>query len=89
DAGLTSGQSASVGFGYTIRDSEGDSADAHLTITINGDSKVPTIDITEPAAGDANIMVDEGALDGGSKQHMEHGVSSTGSFTVNLNGEDG
>ncbi|MBM6895747.1 hypothetical protein, partial [Desulfovibrio piger] len=36
-----------------------------------------------------NIMVDEGALDGGSKQHMEHGVSSTGSFTVNLNGEDG
>ncbi|MBM6895745.1 Ig-like domain-containing protein, partial [Desulfovibrio piger] len=36
DAGLTSGQSASVGFGYTIRDSEGDSADAHLTITING-----------------------------------------------------
>ena len=89
DAGLTSGQSASVGFGYTIRDSEGDSADAHLTITINGDSKVPTIDITEPAAGDANIMVDEGALDGGSKQHTEHGVSSTGSFTVNLNGEDG
>ena len=89
DAGLTSGQSASVGFGYTIRDSEGDSADAHLTITINGDSKVPTIDITEPAAGDANIMVDEGALADGSKQHTEHGASGSGSFTVQLNGEDG
>ncbi|MBM6895729.1 VCBS domain-containing protein, partial [Desulfovibrio piger] len=89
DAGLTSGESASVGFGYTIKDSDGDSAAAHLTITINGDSNVPTIDIAKPGTGDANIMVDEGALDGGSKQHTEHGASGTGSFTVNLNGEDG
>ena len=66
DAGLTSGESASVGFGYTIKDS-GDSAAANLTITINGDSNVPTIDIAKPGTGDANIMVDEGALDGGSK----------------------
>ena len=89
DAGLTSGESASVGFGYTIKDSDGDSAAANLTITINGDSNVPTIDIAKPGTGDANIMVDEGALDGGSKQHTEHGASGTGSFTVQLNGEDG
>ena len=89
DAGLTSGESASVGFGYTIKDSDGDSAAANLTITINGDSNVPTIDIAKPDTGDANIMVDEGALDGGSKQHTEHGASGSGSFTVQLNGEDG
>lgn len=89
DAGLTSGESASVGFGYTIKDSDGDSAAANLTITINGDSNVPTIGIAKPDTGDANIMVDEGALDGGSKQHTEHGASGSGSFTVQLNGEDG
>ena len=89
DAGLTSGESASVGFGYTIKDSDGDSAAANLTITINGDSNVPTIDIAKPGTGDANIMVDEGALADGSKQHTEHGASGSGSFTVQLNGEDG
>ena len=34
-------------------------------------------------------MVDEGALAGGSGQHTAHGTSDTGSFTVQLNGEDG
>ena len=89
DADLSSGESASVEFGYTIKDSDGDSAAAKLTITINGDSNVPTIDITAPGTGEANIMVDEGALADGSGQHTDHGASGSGSFTVNLNGEDG
>ena len=47
------------------------------------------VTVETPGAGDANIMVDEGALTGGSGQHTEHGVSGTDSFTVQLNGEDG
>ena len=41
DAGLPPNDSASVEFGYTITDNDGDSADAKLTITINGDTSIP------------------------------------------------
>ena len=76
-------------FTYTITDADGDTSEATLTINITGDGNEPVVTVDEPGAGDANIMVDEGALVDGSGQHTEHGASGTGSFTVNLNGEDG
>ena len=70
-------------FTYTITDADGDTSTATLTIAIKGDEIVPA------NPGSATIVVDEGALPDGSGQHKEHGFSDTGSFTVNLNGEDG
>lgn len=70
-------------FTYTITDADGDTSTATLTISIKGDEIVPA------NPGSATIVVDEGALPDGSGQHKEHGFSDTGSFTVNLNGEDG
>lgn len=70
-------------FTYTITDADGDTSTATLTIAIKGDEIVPA------NPGSATIVVDEGALPDGSDQHKEHGFSDTGSFTVNLNGEDG
>ena len=83
------GETYTEEFTYTIMDKDGDTSEATLTITIKGDENVPVVTVETPGAGDANIMVDEGALDGGSKQHTEHGASGSGSFTVQLNGEDG
>ena len=83
------GESVTEEFTYTIKDADDDTSEATLTITIKGDEDVPVVTVETPEAGDANIMVDEGALVGGSGQHTEHGVSGSGSFTVNLNGEDG
>ena len=83
------GESITEEFTYTIKDADGDTSEATLTITITGDENEPVVTVETPGAGDANIMVDEGALAGGSGQHAEHGVSGTGSFTVQLNGEDG
>ena len=83
------GESVTEEFTYTIKDADDDTSEATLTITIRGDEDVPVVTVETPEAGDANIMVDEGALVGGSGQHTEHGVSGSGSFTVNLNGEDG
>lgn len=86
DAGLPPNDSASVEFGYTITDNDGDSADAKLTITINGDTSIPE----PPDEAPSGIVVDEGALPGvGSGQHASHGYTNTGSFIVDLNGEDG
>ena len=83
------GESVTEEFTYTIKDADGDTSEATLTITITGDANEPVVTVDTPEAGDANIMVDEGALADGSGQHTEHGVSGTGSFKVNLNGEDG
>ena len=83
------GESITEEFTYTIKDADGDTSEATLTITIKGDENVPVVTVMTPGAGDANIMVDEGALQAGSGQHTEHGVSGTDSFTVQLNGEDG
>ena len=76
-------------FTYTITDKDGDASEATLTINITGDESVPVVTVVTPGAGEANIMVDEGALAGGTGQHTEHGVSGSSSFTVQLNGEDG
>ena len=73
---------------YRGFDADGDSADSKLTITISGDLRTPDIPV-EPAENEAVIVVDEGALTGGSGQHTIHGVSGKGSFKVDLNGEDG
>ena len=62
--------------------------DAGNSVTAT-DERPVDVDTTAPTITDANIMVDEGALDDGSGQHKEHGDSSSGSFTVNLNNEDG
>lgn len=70
-------------FTYTITDADGDTSTATLTIAIEGDKIVPA------NPGNATIVVDEGARPDGSGQHKEHGFCDTGSFTVNLNGEDG
>ena len=86
---VPNGETYTEEFSYTIKDADGDTSEATLTITIKGDENVPVVTVDTPGAGDANIMVDEGALAGGSGQHTEHGVSGTGSFTVQLNGEDG
>lgn len=86
---VPNGETYTEEFSYTIKDADGDTSEATLTITITGDENVPVVTVDTPGAGDANIMVDEGALAGGSGQHTEHGVSGTGSFTVQLNGEDG
>lgn len=83
------GESITEEFTYTITDADGDTSEATLTITITGDENEPVVTVETPGAGDANIMVDEGALAGGSGQHAEHGASGSGSFTVQLNGEDG
>lgn len=79
------GTSVTETFTYTITDADGDTSEATLTITIKGDEKEPVA----PGEDKAEIVVDEGALPDGSGQHKEHGFSGTGSFTVNLNGEDG
>ena len=76
--------------GYTGYDKDEDSDSAKLTIKIEPDTNEPELEITTPATGDANIMVDEGALVGsGSGQHAEHGAGGNGSFKVDLHGEDG
>ena len=87
DAGLTSGESASVGFGYTIKDSDGDSAAANLTITISGDSRTPEVTVETPEGSEADIVVDEGSQ----PEHggAGHGQNGSGSFIVDLHGEDG
>lgn len=74
-------------FTYTITDKDGDTSEATLTITIKGDENVPVVTVDTPEPGDASIMVDEGTQpEHGGEGHAQSG---TGSFTVQLNGEDG
>lgn len=42
-----------------------------------------------PSTGNASIVVDEGALSGGSGQHVKHPASGTGMFTVDVHDELG
>lgn len=74
-------------FSYTITDKDGDTSEATLTITIKGDENVPVVTVDTPEPGDASIMVDEGTQpEHGGEGHAQSG---SGSFTVQLNGEDG
>ena len=74
-------------FTYTITDKDGDTSEAKLTITITGDANEPVVTVEAPEPGDANIMVDEGKQpEHGGEGHAQSG---SGSFTVQLNGEDG
>lgn len=80
------GESVTEEFTYTIKDADGDTSEATLTITIKGDENVPA------NPGSATIVVDEALLTDGSvvnSDNFDHNPSGTGSFIVNLNGEDG
>lgn len=73
-------------FTYTIKDADGDTSTATLTIAIKGDEIVPA------NPGSATIVVDEALLTDGNvvnSDNFDHKPSDTGSFIVNLNGEDG
>ena len=81
------GETYTEEFTYTITDKDGDTSEATLTITIKGDENVPVVTVDTPEPGDASIMVDEGTQpEHGGEGHAQSG---TGSFTVQLNGEDG
>lgn len=80
------GETYTEQFTYTIKDADGDTSTATLTIAIKGDEIVPA------NPGSATIVVDEALLSDGSRVNsddLDHEPSGTDSFTVNLNGEDG
>lgn len=80
------GETYTEQFTYTIKDADGDTSTATLTIAIKGDEIVPA------NPGSATIVVDEALLTDGSvvnSDNFDHKPSGTGSFIVNLNGEDG
>ena len=74
-------------FTYTITDTDGDTSEATLTISITGDGNEPVVTVETPEGSEADIVVDEGSQ----PEHggAGHGQSGNGSFTVQLNGEDG
>ncbi|WP_302556538.1 VCBS domain-containing protein, partial [uncultured Desulfovibrio sp.] len=80
------GETYTEQFTYTIKDADGDTSTATLTIAIKGDEIVPA------NPGSATIVVDEALLSDGSRvnsDNSDHVPSGQGFFTVNLNGEDG
>ncbi|WP_304039674.1 DUF5801 repeats-in-toxin domain-containing protein [Desulfovibrio piger] len=80
------GETYTEQFTYTIKDADGDTSTATLTIAIKGDEIVPA------NPGSATIVVDEALLPDGNmvnSDNFDHVSSGTGSFIVNLNGEDG
>ena len=73
---------------YRGFDTDGDSANSTLTITISGDSRTPEVTVETPEGSEADIVVDEGSQpEHGGEVH--HGQSGSGSFIVDLHGEDG
>ncbi len=67
---------------FVVTDSDGDSDKASVKITVLETPPALTV------YGDT-VVLDEGALDAGSKAHAEHGAEQTGSIRVDLHGEDG
>ncbi len=70
-------------------------SNAHITVTAtdaDGDTDTEELNLTAPDAGPNAIIVDEALLSDGNvvnSDNSDHAPSDTGSFTVNLNGEDG
>lgn len=70
-------------------------SNAHITVTAtdaDGDTDTEELNLTAPDAGPNAIIVDEALLTDGNVVNSDnsgHNPSGTGSFTVNLNGEDG
>lgn len=70
-------------------------SNAHITVTAtdaDGDTDTEELNLTAPDAGPNAIIVDEALLSDGNvvnSDNSDHAPSGTGSFTVNLNGEDG
>ena len=83
---VPNGETYTEQFTYTIKDADGDTSTATLTIAIKGDKIVPE------NPGSATIVVDEALLPDGNmvnSDNFDHVPLGTGSFIVNLNGEDG
>ncbi len=57
---LSDGDTLTEQFEYTLLDNDGDTDTAVLTITINGDNDVPTVDV--PVRGEDGTLVDEEGL---------------------------
>ena len=57
---LSDGDTLTEQFEYTLLDNDGDTDTAVLTITINGDNDVPTVDV--PVRGEDGTLVDEAGL---------------------------
>ena len=57
---LSDGDTLTEQFEYTLLDNDGDTDTAVLTITINGDNDVPTVDV--PTQGEDGTLVDEAGL---------------------------
>ena len=70
-------------------------SNAHITVTAtdaDGDTDTEELNLTAPDAGPNAIIVDEALLTDGNVVNSDnsgHKPLGTGSFTVNLNGEDG
>ena len=76
-------------FTITAVDGDGDTASTTITVSLN---YVPDIIFSDPAATGDTIVVDEGALLPAGEQaghHVGHGKGGTGSFSVDLHGENG
>ncbi|WP_165078125.1 MULTISPECIES: VCBS domain-containing protein [unclassified Desulfovibrio] len=100
DEGITEFSAPAIG--YDIVDADGDIAHATLNLEtikfvpgVTPNPPEPEVP-EEPKPGDeesgvgakgATISVDEGALDGASGQHTEHGFKGTGTVTLEVNGE--
>ncbi len=79
-------------FVFKIKEN-GTNADIKVTATdADGDTDSKTLHLTAPDSGSNSIIVDEALLSDGSivnSDDSEHHASGTGSFTVDLHGEDG
>ncbi|MGI1670456.1 MAG: retention module-containing protein [Neptuniibacter sp.] len=71
---------ATDSFDYTVEDSDGDVTGETLTISIDQDTNIPNV------VGDAQTVYEDGLADG--VQHGADSETTTGSFTVDANGED-
>ena len=86
---ITDGKNNNYAIGIEVTDADGD------VVTVTGSTKVtvPDIGYSDPNADHNQITVDEALLDGGTGLDGGiadgHATFGTGSFTVNLNGEDG
>ena len=76
------GEANTYNFTLTVTDADGDTVKQFNSVTTK--TLAPTISLT-----DTDIIVDEGALPGGSEQYTEHGTTGNKSFTVDLHGENG
>ena len=71
--------------GYTTVDGDGDRTDSTLTISINGDGRMP--EITLPDVGDDSAKVYESGLNDGGSEASTDKETTSGEIALTLNGE--